>query len=82
MAEPHPALPPYVYPDRIPSEYESSKNGSIWRVSGPTYTDGAGWNWEMSFVQDLVPGDVWVPIYMLHSVPIAKIVERSRELRS
>ena len=72
--------PPYVFPDRKPTFYDSDRRNDVWAVSGPTYTDGTGWNWEKRDVDLLVAGDIWVPIHTLHSEPIAAIAERAREL--
>lgn len=82
MAEPHPKPPPYVYPDRVPSEYESDKRDAVWRVFGSVRTDGSGWSWGKCHAQDLVAGDIWVPIYTLRIVPLSDVVERSFELTS
>lgn len=73
--------PPYVFPDRRPGEYDTDRRGTLWRVLGPMYTDGTGWNWEKCSKIALVSGDIWVPIHMLHSKQIPAIEERSRELK-
>lgn len=75
------AAPPYVFPDIRPREHDSTREGKLWRVSGPKFTDGTGWNWEECFASELADGDVWVPIHMLHSQQNPELVERSRKLK-
>jgi hypothetical protein len=75
-------LPPYVFPDRRPTTYDSNRKGELWVMCGPVYTDGTGWRWDKTAADELVDGDIWVPIHLLHSEPIPKIAERSRQLQS
>lgn len=74
--------PPYVFPDREPTKYDATARGEVWVVCGSLYTDGTGWRWDMAQADELVPGDIWVPIHLLHSEPIPEVAERSRELGS
>ncbi len=73
--------PPYVFPDRKPAKYDATARGQVWVVCGSKYSDGTGWRWDMTKVDELVPGDIWVPIHLLHTKPIAEIAERSLELQ-
>ena len=73
--------PPYVFPDRKPTKYDATARGEVWVVCGSIYTDGTGWRWDTTQADELVPGDIWVPIHLLHSEPIATIVKRSLDLQ-
>ena len=73
--------PPYVYPDECPDGYDSDLAGEVYRVSGSTFTDGRGWNWEKVQARELRRGDIWVPIHTLRRWPILEIVARSEKLK-
>lgn len=74
--------PPYVYPDRKPDKYDMDRHGHVWVVLSPMYKDGTGWNWGVTLGNELEPGDIWVPIHLLHSREIPAVVARSEELKS
>ncbi len=80
LGEPRSSSPPYVFPDRRPAKYDATAKGELWVVCGPLFTDGTGWRWDMTHVDELVPGDIWVPIHLLHTVEIPEVAARSREL--
>ncbi len=73
--------PPYVFPDRTPGKYDATAKGEVWVVCGPVYTDGTGWLWGRTVRSDLKPGDIWVPIHLLHTVQIPEIAERAERRR-
>ena len=57
------------------------RRGHVWVVYGPMYKDGTGWNWVVTLGKELEPGDIWVPIHLLHSKEIPAVVARSEELK-
>ena len=75
------AQPPYGFPRRIPTKYDCTAKGEVWVVCGPLYKDGTGWRWDMTPGAELVDGDIWVPIHLLHTDPIPEVVSTSLAVR-